>query len=116
MLIFALLGESIMFRVLVQLLSGFSLSLLYARWRTGKKLRRQVYELGERKRMLDRTIKHVHSKDNLLKEVTWVHSHQLRGPLSTVLGLTDLLKQYDTLDTGKCKQTSIAQRSGRGGA
>ena len=50
------------------------------------------------------------NQNQVLKKVDWIQSHELRGPLSRILGLLDVVKNYDTYTSvGKEKEQLIAE-------
>lgn len=38
---------------------------------------------------------HLEKHNKLLEDVAWTQSHQFRGPLSKILGMIEVLKNYD---------------------
>jgi len=52
-------------------------------------LAKQVSHLME----LDRTMKQLKSQNELLREISWIQSHELRLPVSSILGLVALFKE-----------------------
>ncbi|WP_207421783.1 GAF domain-containing protein [Desertivirga brevis] len=54
-------------------------------------LAKQVSHIME----LDRTLKQLQSQNNLLKEIAWIQSHELRSPVSAIIGLVAAFKEND---------------------
>lgn len=54
-------------------------------------LARQVSHIME----LDRTLKQLKAQNNVLKEIAWVQSHELRSPVSAIMGLVAVFKEND---------------------
>lgn len=49
--------------------------------------------------MLESLLKDLENQNNVLKDVAWVQSHELRGPLSKILGMVDVVKNYENFDS-----------------
>lgn len=52
-------------------------------------LAKQVSHIME----LDRSIKHINRQNDLLREIAWLQSHELRSPVSSILGLVAMFKE-----------------------
>lgn len=94
--------QTAFFRVLVVLglfFTGYFVHLYYSKLQMGKKLKKQVdnqtRELIERNEKLKTVMNDIEQQNRVLKEISWVQSHELRGPLSRILGLIDVLKDYE---------------------
>jgi GAF domain-containing protein len=61
-------------------------------------LAKQVSHIME----LDRSLKHINVQNALLREIAWMQSHELRSPVSSILGLVAMFKEnnYD-VDTSE---------------
>jgi len=53
------------------------------------------------------------SQNEQLKEIAWIHSHQLRRPLSNILGLIDLIKDAVVEDTELCQLIDLLALSSK---
>ena len=49
--------------------------------------------------MLETLLKDLGNQNKVLKDVAWVQSHELRGPLSKILGMVDVVKNYDKYES-----------------
>jgi ligand-binding sensor domain-containing protein len=94
--------ETVWFRMLILVglfLAGYSVNKFYSKLKLGESLKKQVdektKELQERNQTLEAVLKDIEHQNSILKEVAWVQSHELRGPLSRMLGLIDVVKNYD---------------------
>lgn len=52
-------------------------------------LAKQVSHIME----LDRSLKHINAQNQVLKEIAWIQSHELRSPVSSILGLVAMFKE-----------------------
>lgn len=86
-------------------LAGYFVRLFYAKSQQGEELKKEVdektKEIQERNQMLESLLKDLENQNNVLKEVAWVQSHELRGPLSKILGMVDVVKHYESYDSVK---------------
>lgn len=88
----------------------FFVSRFYLKTKLNRELERQVQiqtkELQIRNQMLEGALSNIEKQNNILREVAWVQSHELRGPLSRLLGLvmvtTDFSK-YKKINWSKDK-------------
>ncbi|MEX2600141.1 MAG: triple tyrosine motif-containing protein [Balneolaceae bacterium] len=84
-------------------LAGYFVHLFYSKSQQGKELKREVdektTEIQERNQMLESLLKDLENQNNVLKDVAWVQSHELRGPLSKILGMVDVVKNYENFDS-----------------
>ena len=80
-------------------LAGYFVHLFYAKSQQGKELKKEVdektKEIQERNQTLELLLKDLEKQNNVLKDVAWVQSHELRGPLSKILGMVDIAKNYE---------------------
>lgn len=83
-------------------LAGYFVHLFYAKSQQGKELKKEVgeksKEIQERNKMLESLLKDLEIQNKVLKDVTWVQSHELRGPLSKILGMVNVLINYEPYD------------------
>ncbi|MEX0724279.1 MAG: two-component regulator propeller domain-containing protein [Gracilimonas sp.] len=107
--------QSIWFRSLVLVglfLAGFFIRAFYAKHKTGILLKRKVDEktrqLSVRNNELELALRDIEKQNKVLKEVAWVQSHELRGPLSRLLGFTEVFNNYDSYKTIKKDKAEIA--------
>ena len=93
-------------------LAGFFIRAFYSKHRTGIQLKQKVdektRELSERNRELELVLKDIEKQNEVLKEVAWVQSHELRGPLSRLLGLVEVFNNYESYKTIKKEKAEIA--------
>jgi len=84
-------------------LAGYFVHLFYAKSQQGKKLEKQIdektKEIQERNRMLETLLKDLENQNKVLKDVAWVQSHELRGPLSKILGMVEVVKNYESYES-----------------
>ncbi|WP_418262846.1 hypothetical protein [Flavobacterium faecale] len=52
------------------------------------------------KKSIEHNLK-IEKQNEALKEITWIQSHVVRAPLSKLMAITELLKNYDTSDEEK---------------
>lgn len=95
--------QTIGFRILIVIslfVAGFMVKSFHSKVVTGKMLRKQVddqtKELRERNRKMKEVMSELEKQNELLKKVAWMQSHELRGPLSRMLGLLEVVKNYDS--------------------
>ena len=61
-------------------------------------LAKQVSHIME----LDRSLKHINVQNALLREIAWMQSHELRSPVSSILGLVAMFKENNyNVDTSE---------------
>jgi hypothetical protein len=54
---------------------------------------------------LDTSKKRCLEIENKLSLIKWIHSHQVRGPISNILGIAEMLENWDTLSQEEMKTT-----------
>lgn len=70
----------------------------------------QTKELQDRNRKMKEVMGELENQNRVLKKVAWIQSHELRGPLSRMLGLLDVVKNYEQFTSvGKEKEQLIAE-------
>jgi hypothetical protein len=106
--------QTAFFRVLVVLglfFTGYFVHLYYSKLQQGRELRKRVddqtKELQDRNLELESVLNNIENQNRVLKEVAWVQSHELRGPLSRILGLTDVFRNYDLYKSIKKNKTEL---------
>ncbi|TVR29252.1 MAG: hypothetical protein EA390_10140 [Balneolaceae bacterium] len=94
--------QTLLFRILVVLglfLAGYFVHAFYSKLKLGERLKKQVdhqtKELQQRNQKLEIALLDIENQNRVIKEVAWVQSHQFRGPLSRILGLIDVVENYD---------------------
>ncbi|WP_158607315.1 two-component regulator propeller domain-containing protein [Rhodohalobacter sp. SW132] len=84
-------------------MAGYFVHLFYANSRQGKELKKEIgektKEIQERNWLLESLLKDLENQNKVLKDVAWVQSHELRGPLSKILGMIDVIKNYENYDS-----------------
>ena len=95
-------------------LAGYFVHLFYAKSQQGKKLEKEIgektKEIHERNRLLETLLKDLENQNKVLKDVAWIQSHELRGPLSRMLGLLDVVKNYGQFTlVGKDREQLIGE-------
>ncbi|MDZ7755432.1 MAG: histidine kinase dimerization/phospho-acceptor domain-containing protein [Rhodohalobacter sp.] len=92
-------------------LAGYFVHVFYSKLKLGESLKKQVdeqtKELQERNQTLERVLKDIEEQNSILREVAWVQSHELRGPLSRMLGLIDVMKNYDQFKSIKKEKSEL---------
>lgn len=92
--------------------SGFMIRAFYSKHRTGillqKKVDEKTIELSERNRELEHALRDIEKQNEVLKKVAWVQSHELRGPLSRLMGLIDVFSKYESFKTIRRDKSEIA--------
>lgn len=90
------------FRILILFglfIAGYLVKAYHSKIIAGEELRKQVdfqtKELKERNRELKKVLSELEKQNQILKKVAWIQSHELRGPLSKILGLLDVVKNYE---------------------
>ena len=89
-------------------LAGYLVRIVISKSQEGKKLKKEVdektKELQLRNQILESVLNDLENQNKVLKDVAWVQSHELRGPLSKILGMVDVVKNYENYDSiGKNK-------------
>ena len=83
-------------------LAGYFVHLFYAKSQQGKMLEKEIgektNEIQERNRLLETLLKDLENQNKVLKDVAWVQSHELRGPLSKILGMVDVVINYESYE------------------
>ncbi|MFC4870884.1 ligand-binding sensor domain-containing protein [Negadavirga shengliensis] len=94
-------------------LSGFFARQFYAKHQLGKEMKLQIqeqtHELKNRNRLLENALSDIAHQNKILKEIAWVQSHRLRGPLSKILGFTAVLKDFDHFTNVKKSKESLLE-------
>lgn len=108
--------QTIWFKILILLslfLSGFFIRKFYAKHLLEKEMKKQIreqtQELKNRNQLLENALNDIAHQNKILKEVAWVQSHRLRGPLSTILGLISVMKNYDHFTKIKKSKQQLLQ-------
>jgi len=98
--------QTVWFQFLVLLglfLAGYFVHAFYSKLKLGERLKKQVdhqtKELQQRNQKLEIALLDIENQNRVIKEVAWVQSHQFRGPLSRILGLIDVVENYDEFKT-----------------
>lgn len=60
-----------------------------------EKITSQTHDLYAKNESLMMALAHLEKHNKLLEDVAWTQSHQFRGPLSKILGMVEVLKNYD---------------------
>lgn len=109
------LYQTVWFRSLTLIglfLAGFFIRAFYSKHKTGILLKQKVdektLELSERNRELERALQDIEKQNEVLKEVAWVQSHELRGPLSRLMGLVEVFNNYESYKTIKKEKAELA--------
>lgn len=94
--------------------AGFLAKAYHSKIVVGKKLRhrvdRQTKELQDRNRKMKEVMGELENQNRVLKKVAWIQSHELRGPLSRMLVLLDVVKNYEQFTSvGKDRDQLIAE-------
>ncbi len=105
------------FRILILMglfLAGFLVKAYHSKIVVGKELRKQVdhqtKEIQQRNSKMEEVMIELEKQNQVLKNVAWVQSHELRGPLSRMLGLLEVMKNYDSYKkVGKEKEQIIIE-------
>lgn len=97
-------------------LAGSLVRQFYSKHTLGIKLKEEVsnktMELKKRNQLLEQALDDIAKQNRLFKKVAWVQSHQLRGPLSKILGLVDIMRQYHRFkEVGKSKEELLDEIS-----
>jgi len=110
----AFLYQTTWFRVLllfVLFMAGYFIRVFYAKHKTQVLLKETVdektRELSDRNADLENVLRDLGRQNEVLKEVAWVQAHELRGPLSRLLGMIEVLENYDSYKTIKKSKEEI---------
>jgi ligand-binding sensor domain-containing protein len=94
--------QTIWFKILVILfvfIMGFGVRTLIINKRLKvelqQKIKSQTNDLHAKNESLMMALAHLEKHNKLLEDVAWTQSHQFRGPLSKILGMVEVLKNYD---------------------
>ncbi|MBW3466808.1 two-component regulator propeller domain-containing protein [Arthrospiribacter ruber] len=94
--------QTIWFKILVILfvfIMGFGVRTLIINKRMKEELQQkiklQTNDLHAKNETLIKAMAHLEKHNRLLEEVAWTQSHQFRGPLSKILGMVEVLKNYE---------------------
>jgi ligand-binding sensor domain-containing protein len=98
-------------------LAGYFVHLFYSKIKLGESLKKlvdhQTNELQVRNRKLETALLDIENQNRVIKEVAWVQSHQFRGPLSRILGLIDVVENYDQFRHIKKDKSELVSEIGK---
>jgi len=107
--------QTVWFRLLVLIslfFAGYFIRAFYSKHRAGihlqQKIDEKTIELSDRNRELELVLSDLEKQNKVLKKVAWVQSHELRGPLSRLLGLVEVFNKYESFNKIKKDKAEIA--------
>jgi len=77
--------------------------------RTFQQQNRLQHALIEKHKSLEDALNNIAQKNAMLREVTWMQSHEFRGPLARMLGLIHVLQDYDKFSQVKMTREQVVE-------